>query len=113
MKEKRVLVSATPIAADELRVNLSHYLSRVTYAGEVLAITKYGRNAAYLISPEIMQLLLDPAKRLTKKERQAAFQRMDKILAKVPATDPKNTDALIQEAVAAVRAERQQRRAKA
>lgn len=101
-------MNTTAIPADEFRINFTDYLSRVRYGKEVIAITRYKSNAAYLISPELMQLLLDPSKRITKRQRQQAFKRMDKFLSKssVPDMDEEELATLIQQEVDAVRAER-------
>lgn len=112
MKEKQPPMSTTAIPADEFRINFTDYLSRVRFGNEVIAITHYKRSAAYLISPELMQLLLDPAKRINKRQRAEAFKQMDKILSKSarPDIDPSELEATIQREVDAVRAERKAKR---
>lgn len=102
-------MNATPIPADDFRINFTDYLGRVMYGREVIAITRYNRSAAYLVSPEVIQLLLDPSKRLTKRQRQTAFKKIDELRAQMPAVDEAELETDIQQAVDEVRAERRKR----
>jgi hypothetical protein len=58
------------------------------------------------VSPEVIQLLLDPSKRLTKRQRQAAFKKLDALRAQMPDVDEAELEVTIQKAVDEVRAER-------
>lgn len=100
------MLNTNTVSIDELRSNLADIVNRVTYANDKVVVKKYNRNAAILISVDEYEKLLDPTKRLSEKEWNKGFRILDKIRAKIPKMDPDELDKIIDEEVAAVRAEK-------
>ena len=47
----------TRVAASKLRTTISHLLDRVVHHGERVAVERYGKPVAALVSPEDLELL--------------------------------------------------------
>lgn len=100
------MLNTSTVSIDELRSNLADIVNRVTYANDKVMVKKYNRNAAILISVDEYEKLLDPTKRLNETEWKEKFNRLDEIRARIPKMDPDELDKIIDEEVAAVRAEK-------
>lgn len=100
------MLNTNTVSIDELRSNLADIVNRVTYAQDRIVVKKYNREAAVLISMDEYEKLLDPTKRLNETEWKNKFRRLDEIRAKIPKMDPDELDKIIDEEVAAVRAEK-------
>jgi len=91
------------VSIDELKTNLAELIGRVMYGKERITIKKYNKNAAVLLSVQEYEKLVDPAKRLNRKQWQNKFVLMDKIKERIPGTDQKQLEEAITEAVKKVR----------
>lgn len=94
------------VSIDELRSNLADIINRVTYANDMVVVKKYNRDAAIIISLDEYEKLMDPTKRLSKKEWSDSVKRLDGFRAKIPNVDPEEMEKAINEAVHEVRAEK-------
>ncbi len=100
------MLNSTAVSIDELRSNLADIVNRVTYAKDRVIVKKHNRDVALIISLDEYEKLMDPTKRLSESEWKQSFKRIDEIRAKIPPTDPREMDKIIDEAVAEVRAEK-------
>lgn len=100
------MLNTNTVSIDELRSNLADIVNRVTYAQDKIVVKKYNREAAILISVDEYKKLLDPTKRLSRKEWAASFRKLDRIRAKMPKMDPDEFDKIIDEEITAVRAQK-------
>lgn len=103
------MLQSNQVSIDELRSNLADIINRVTYANDRVVVKKYNRDAAIIISLDEYEKLMDPTKRLSEKEWQESWKRLDKIRAKMPKVDPEELDREIDKAVEEVRAEKRAR----
>ena len=90
------------VSAEELRVNLAEYLSRVRYADTVVVVEKYNQETAFILSPRMLRRLISSGQ-ATPSERANALKELDAIVSKVPDVDPKIYNKAINKAVAEVR----------
>lgn len=96
----------TIVSVDDLRQNLAQILGRVMYADDRVLIKKYNRDAAVIISAEEYEKLLDPTKRLSKKQWNDTFKEIDKIVSKIPKKNLAALEKAIPRAIEEVRAEK-------
>lgn len=94
------------ISIDELRSNLADIVNRVTYAKDRVVVKKYNKEAAIIISLDEYEKLMDPTKRLSKKEWANSVKKLDEFRAKIPKVNPQEMEEAINEAVREVRAEK-------
>ena len=69
-------MSSTQVSIEEFRAKLADMVGRVMYGSEAVVITKYNRQAAVLIGAAEYERLLDPTKRLTKRQWQAQAHKL-------------------------------------
>lgn len=96
----------TIVSLDEFRKNLSDIVGRVMYGNQTVLVQKHNKTGLVVISEKEYESLKDPRKRLSEKEWEEGFKRLDKIRTKIPRMDPEELDKIIDEEVAAVRAEK-------
>ena len=104
-------MTPTQVSIEEFRARLADLMGRVIYGREAVFITKYRREAAVLISAAEYERLLDPTKRLTKRQWQAQVRKLETARRNVKDIDPDELDALINTAIAEVRASKPQPKA--
>ncbi len=103
-------MNPTRVSIEEFRTKLADLVGRVMYGNEAVVITKYNRQAAVLISAAEYERLLDPTKRLTKRQWQNQVRKLDTARWQVKDLDPDQLQALVDQAVAEVRASKWQTR---
>lgn len=96
----------TQVSVEEFRARLSDLMGRVIYGREAVYITKYKREAAVLISAAEYERLLDPTKRLTKRQWQAQVRKLETARRNIKDVDPDELEALVNTAIADVRGRR-------
>ena len=90
------------VSAEELRVNLADYLSRVRYADTVVVVEKYNQETAFIISPRMLRRLINGGQ-ATPADRANALKELDAIVSRIPDIDPKIYTKAINKAVSEVR----------
>ena len=93
------------VSLDEFRKNLSDIVARVMYGNQTVVVQRHHKTGVIVISEKEYENLKDPTKRLSEGEWDKSFRILDKIRAKIPKIDPEKLDKIIDEEVAAVRAE--------
>ena len=83
-------------------------MGRVMYGREAVFITRYKREAAVLISAAEYERLLDPTKRLTRRQWQAQVRKSGAARRQVKEVDPGELETLIERAVTEVRSSKHQ-----
>jgi prevent-host-death family protein len=101
-------MNTTQVSIEEFRAKLSDLMGRVIYGREAVYITKYRREAAVLISAAEYERLLDPTKRLTKRQWQAQVRKLETARRNIKDVDPDELEILIDKAVTEVRTSRRQ-----
>ena len=100
------MIPSNTVSVDELRSNLADIVNRVTYANDRVVVKKHNRNVAMIISLDEYEKLMDPTKRLSKREWRASVKKLDAFRSKIPKFNPEEMEKAIDEAVHEVRAER-------
>jgi prevent-host-death family protein len=101
-------MNPTQVSIEEFRANLADLVGRVMYSHEAVVITKYKREAAVLISAAEYERLLDPTKRLTKRQWQTQVRKLETARCQVKDIDPDELEGLINKAVTEVRPSKHQ-----
>ena len=96
------------VSTEDLRLNLSNYLGQVRFADRVVVVKKHNHETAIIISPRMLQRLLDSSK-ATRADRQAAFKKLEAMFADISAGDPETLDQDINQAIAEHRAEKRKK----
>ena len=94
----------------ELRLNLADIVGSIMFRGDTVVVTKNGKKAAVMVSPEEYERLLDPTKRLTSPERRRIVEQLEALRADIPEIEPKVIGKTVNKAVRAVRDERRKKR---
>jgi prevent-host-death family protein len=100
----------TEVSIEEFRNRLADLMGRVVYGREAVVITKYRRQAAVLISAAEYERLLDPTRRLTRRQWQTQVRKLDAARRQVNDIDPEELESLVEKAVAEVRARKASKR---
>jgi PHD/YefM family antitoxin component YafN of YafNO toxin-antitoxin module len=100
---------ALEVSTEELRVNLANYLSQVRYADRVVVVKKYNQEAAIILSPRMLQRIIESGT-ATREERRQAIRQLKASLAKIPASDPATLHEDISQAIAEVRTAKRKRK---
>jgi prevent-host-death family protein len=105
--------SAKPasVSIEEFRSRLADLMGRVMYGREAIVVTKYKQKAAVLISIAEYERLLDPTKRLTKRQWQTHARRLEAARRSVQEMDADELGVLVEKAVSEVRSGKRQTRA--
>ena len=111
MRESNQSISSTRVSIEEFRARLADIVGRVMYGSQTVVITKYNRQAAVLISAEEYERLLDPTKRLTRRQWQTQVRKLEAARRQVADIDPEQLEGLVDAAVREVRASKRQLRA--
>lgn len=104
MREQGKAINPTQVSIDELRTKLADFVGRVMYGNEAVVVTKYNRQVAVLISTAEYERLLDPTKRLTRRQWLVQVRKLETARQQVKDMDPDELEALIDRGVAEVRA---------
>ncbi|HEY3290623.1 MAG TPA: type II toxin-antitoxin system Phd/YefM family antitoxin [Anaerolineae bacterium] len=96
-------MNPTRVSIDEFRTKLADFVGRVMYGSEAVVVTKYNRQVAVLISTAEYERLLDPTKRLSKRQWQAQVRKLETARRQVKDMDPDELQALVDKGVADVR----------
>ena len=104
MRERQTPTVTTQVSIEEFRIHLADLIGKVMYGHETVAITRYKRQAAILISAVEYERLLDPTKRLTKRQWQAQVRKLEVARRSVQEVDPDELEALVDRAVSEFRA---------
>jgi prevent-host-death family protein len=111
VKEQNPPVSTIQVSIEELRAQLSDIVGRVMNGGEAVVITRYNRQAAVLIGAAEYERLLDPTRRLTKRQWLAQARKLEAGRRQVREVDPQQLEELVDQAVQEVRASKRQSKA--
>lgn len=103
------MLNSHAVSIDELRSNLADIVNRVSYANDKVVVKKHNREVALIISLDEYEKLMDPTRRLSKKEWQESVKKLDQFRAKIPKVDPQEMEQAIDEAVREVRSEKKAR----
>ncbi len=104
MREQETPSITTQVSIEEFRIHLADLVGKVMYGHETVAITRYKRQAAILISVAEYERLLDPTKRLTRRQRHAQVRKLEAARRSVQEVAPDELEALVARAVSEVRA---------
>ena len=96
-------MNPTQVSIEELRTTLADIVGRVMYCHKAVVITRYKREAAVLISAAEYERLLDPTKRLAKRQWQAQVRKLETARRQIKEKDPDELEGLINKAVTEVR----------
>lgn len=91
------------VSIDELRSNLADIVNRVAYAKDRVVVKRHNRNTAILISLDEYEKLMDPTKRLSKRQWESNARKLGSIRSNIPSHSPELLDQEIDKAVEEVR----------
>jgi prevent-host-death family protein len=99
------------VSAEDLRINLAEYLGQVRFADKVVIVKKHNHETAIIISPRMLQRLVDSG-RTTREDRLDAFKKLEAAFANIPGGEPTTLEKDIAQAVKQVRAEKRKKKQK-